>query len=362
MSHSVVSGNWKIWCCEVTSQPKQARGRPRKHEQTATESEVTSEPNRARGRPPKRTNEVDSSPKAKIPKNSPLFHNPKGRDLPEGTDCDPHPVSDPTLQQFHTFVNGTLHILELAKQRAATICRLVENDATLYDRIVEHLNNLPHMYASQHTHLEQDVSVLGMTNPLLFQTFKPVQTTGDGSCLFHALSLTLTGTETCTDLLRLLAVYALVKYKATMMSAFRDAFPLATEQDYALKFTTAVHSAASVTMWGTDYHLFALCLLLNRPIFHYNTNPPAINARAPSSGTLEEFAQRYLSRELATMGDCIYCTSAHRAQLSGGDVHVLPLLPLCVFNQNNVHWVAMLPRTQSALEYIPIPQQRILAD
>ena len=98
------------------------------------------------------------------------------------------------------------------------------------DYFVQHLNALPPVYASEHGHLALDESVLRpcICHPLFFQTFKPVQTTGDGSCLYHALSLTLTGTEMhmYTDLLRLLAIHALVKFKATMTSTFRDAFLL----------------------------------------------------------------------------------------------------------------------------------------
>ena len=67
-----------------------------------------------------------------------------------------------------------------------------------------------------HAHLNKYCSVLGLSHPALFQIFKPVVTTGDGSCLFHALPLTLTGTETCSDLLRLLVVHALVKHTIFM--------------------------------------------------------------------------------------------------------------------------------------------------
>ena len=66
------------------------------------------------------------------------------------------------------------------------------------------LKKLVKAYVSGHPHLEQDNSVLTQAHPLLFETFKPVRNTGDRSCLYHALSLTLTGTETCTDLIRLL--------------------------------------------------------------------------------------------------------------------------------------------------------------
>lgn len=148
----------------------------------------------------------------------------------------------------------------------------MDSDAAVYDDIVLHLNRLPYVYASQHTHLQQDNSVLTLNHPLLFHTFKPVQTTGDGSCLFHALSLTLTGTETCTDLMRLLAVYALAKHRATMMGAFEQAFPMCSQEQHQEKFNSAIHKAVEVPKWGIDPHLFALSLLLDRPILQYNTD------------------------------------------------------------------------------------------
>lgn len=133
------------------------------------------------------------------------------------------------------------------------------------------------MYALQHTQLQQDNTVLRLCHPLIFQTFKPIQTTGDGSCLYHALSLALIGTEACTDLLRLLALHALVKHKATIMSAFRDAFPLATEHVLNVKYTTAIRKAVGIHCWGTDYHLFALSLLLDRPIFNTPQTPTVVS-------------------------------------------------------------------------------------
>ena len=116
----------------------------------------------------------------------------------------------------HVALNGgqARQILSLlAAQTIQAACDTVRGDAAVYDSIVQQLNAFPHVYASEHAQLSKECSVLGLSHPALFQVFKPVATTGDGSCLFHALSLTLTGTETCSDLLRLLVVHALVKYK-----------------------------------------------------------------------------------------------------------------------------------------------------
>ena len=130
------------------------------------------------------------------------------------------------------------------------------------------LNSLPHLYGSQQPQLHKDSSVLDLSHPLLFQTFKPVVTTGDGNCLYHALSLTLTGSESCTPLMRLLTAHALVKHKEIMLSAFARAYPSSSLEDHKLKFENALFKAVRVSDWGTDYHIFALSMLLNRPTFH----------------------------------------------------------------------------------------------
>ena len=53
---------------------------------------------------------------------------------------------------------------------------------------------------------------------------KPVVTSGDGNCLFNALSVTIVGTEHQSAVLRLLCVYGLVKHKDTMLRAIAHAW------------------------------------------------------------------------------------------------------------------------------------------
>ncbi len=159
--------------------------------------------------------------------------------------------------------------------------------------------------------------------------------------------------------MRLLTAHGLVKYKHTMLSAFHDAFPSRTNQANLDTFTTTLKEAVQTNKWGTDYHLFALSLLLDRPIFHYNT---LYDHSVPDASTVEEFAQCFHAHGPGTARHCIYCTSLHKVLLSSGGVSNLPLPPIAVFNKQDVHWVAMLPITQSAMNHIPVPFQRLLAD
>ncbi len=370
----------------ASSGPKRGRGRPRKLKDEFTSNSLgppppkkpATEPQQQCG--PHNTNiEADSvgpqssrepkrgrgRPCRNLDSGAPPHKKPRLESKGKGKQNAPHPAPvNPLLQQFHAVVNTNLHgrtprsiLLELSLQDANSVCGLVGSNAARYDHIVQQLNSLPYVYASEYPHLQQCNPVLGLCHPLLFQTFKPVITTGDGSCLYHALSLTLTGTETCTDLLRLLTVHALVKHRQTVMSAFHDAYRQSSGRDLQELFNTAITTAVNVNLWGTDHQLFALCLLLDRPIFHYNTGPHVTVAN-----TVQQLAQEFLSFELATRVHVVYCTSAHRVVLSSGDVRNLPLLPISLLNQNNTHWVAMLPRAQSAMECIPIPRTRIFAD
>lgn len=119
-------------------------------------------------------------------------------------------------------------------------------------------------------------------------------TTGDGSCLYHTLSLTLTGTEAYSELVRLLAARALVKYKDIMIRAFRDIYQhnMHTNAEFEHELNASLHEAVNASEWGTDHHLFALSLLLDRPIFHYNSST---NIQFTGVTTPQQFAQSFLS-------------------------------------------------------------------
>ena len=88
--------------------------------------------------------------------------------------------------------------------------------------------------------------------------------------MYSALSLTQ-ALSIFTHLIRLLCTYAMVKYKPTMISAFADAFPSNTQASREQMYERALLEALQVGVWGSDYQLFPFSLLMNRPIFKYNT-------------------------------------------------------------------------------------------
>ena len=126
--------------------------------------------------------------------------------------------------------------------------------------------------------------------------------------------------------------------------------------------------AVQVDVWGTDYQLFPFSLLMNRPIFHYNTFFTVSDLLGIMTLTLSDaqnvadLAHRFLAFDPSTRCHVLYCSNAHRALLSSGDIHTLPIMPLCLFNVANQHWVAMLLQSGTVVQYLPIPLTRILTD
>ena len=65
------------------------------------------------------------------------------------------------------------------------------------EAIVEAVNALPAVYATNFLTLPTAVSVANQCHPMtkMLQTYKPVLTTGDGDCMYHALSRVVCGSE-----------------------------------------------------------------------------------------------------------------------------------------------------------------------
>ena len=98
----------------------------------------------------------------------------------------------------------------------------------------------------------------------MLQTYKPVLTTGDGDCMYHALSRVVCGSEQLSKLFRLLTAYSVVKYRDVMIRALQDAFPLQSREENVCKSNTLIVEALKIGSWGSDFHLFPLSLLLDR--------------------------------------------------------------------------------------------------
>ena len=236
---------------------------------------------------------------------------------------------------------------------------------TALDAVALTINALPTPYASCLPHLCVARSVAAQCHPLMLQTFTPVTTTADGNCMYHALSRVVCGSEQLSVVFRLLAAYAVVKYRHVMINALHDAFPLQTHDENERKCNTLLVSALTIGDWGSDFHLFLLSLLLDRPIFLYftfyeNDNGMRSLTLADCSD-VTEFAQRFLARDVGTTRHVQNATSVNRALLASGDVTTLPHLPLAIFLGHN-HFTALLFVSSSVVQHIPIPFTRVLAD
>ena len=76
---------------------------------------------------------------------------------------------------------------------------------------IQAVNALPPVYANELPGLPRAVSVANQFHSLMLQTFKPVLTTADGDCMFHALFGVVCGSEQPSRLFRLLIAYVAVK-------------------------------------------------------------------------------------------------------------------------------------------------------
>jgi hypothetical protein len=97
-----------------------------------------------------------------------------------------------------------------------------------------------------------------------------IKTTGDGDCLFHAISLSIFGNEERTDDIKICTVFILLEYQK-----FFTSFLAA---DYGCSFERLVRKTATKSVWGSSIHLSALSILCLRPIYSYPSNIYSLSA------------------------------------------------------------------------------------
>ena len=131
---------------------------------------------------------------------------------------------------------------------------LVDSLNGMHEAIAQAVNALPPVYANDFAN---------QFHPLMLQTYKPVLTTVDGGCMFHALSRIVCGSK---QLSRVSIAYAVIKRRDVLIGALQHASPSNTRNHVRKAFTLIVH-VLRIGTWGSDFDLFPLSLLLDRPIF-----------------------------------------------------------------------------------------------
>ena len=118
--------------------------------------------------------------------------------------------------------------------------------------------------------------------------------------------------------------------------------------------------------WGTDDHLFVMSLVLDRPIFLFNTfyftdsDTNQVTLSLSDVTDINSLVQRFSSHDVGTRTHVLYCSNAQADLLQGSDLMSLPNSPLCLCH--NYHWVGMLHQDASVSSLIPVPYTRVLQE
>lgn len=98
-----------------------------------------------------------------------------------------------------------------------------------------------------------------------------LKTTGDGNCLYNAVSLSIFGNEDWSLDIKLCMIFILIENE----SFFRD---LIKKFKYEESFERLVEDSATVEEYGTEFNIMALSLLFLRPIKCYSISNLALNS------------------------------------------------------------------------------------
>ena len=125
----------------------------------------------------------------------------------------PSPVVKPHLTSLHPSIvcSETLNVLQtvqillggsasnvlmtLATFTYDQLCEYCTRYKWSFNRIVCAVSDILTPYAALEPDLCQDITASNQCHPILHQVLKPIVTSGDGNCLFNALSLTIAGSE-----------------------------------------------------------------------------------------------------------------------------------------------------------------------
>jgi hypothetical protein len=107
-----------------------------------------------------------------------------------------------------------------------------------------------------------DDAVQDRIHPCMQQYYQAIHCPADGNCLYHAMSISLTGSEHISDKLRKVACLILLDHRH-WFEYLIEIHPMADT------FETLLQDVWTNNNWGNEYHILALSIALERPIFQY---------------------------------------------------------------------------------------------
>ena len=112
--------------------------------------------------------------------------------------------------------------------------------------------------------------------------FLPIQTPGDGNCMWHMVSRSLCGNCSLTNLLKDMTVITFFMLEQKFIEIMtidirannKDANEIQLREQATQRFHRAVQVAKTPGEWGDEYHLLALTTFLATKISIYNFYHP----------------------------------------------------------------------------------------
>ena len=128
--------------------------------------------------------------------------------------------------------------------------------------------------------------------------------------------------------------------------------------DPQVKYNDIVLTSLTLGAWGEYYHIHALAVVMNVPIFQYctfrhETNMCLLDSSLSPSGLVEAFKRR----ERFTRGHLLFCSSEQKQKIDGGDLGGFPRFYITM-----THYVALMYISSDSHELIPIPDSRLIQD
>lgn len=141
---------------------------------------------------------------------------------------------------------------------------LVDQNRDLIETLTHVIRDAPAFRNYDMTQYEIDYSVKETFNPHFWHDRQPIITTADGNCQYHAVSLSLTGSEDYTQEVRLATVMAVIDNREWFDSILK-LIDGGTVLDL-------LHTIARSYSWGNETTLKAIAVAIKRRIFLYTCN------------------------------------------------------------------------------------------
>lgn len=140
----------------------------------------------------------------------------------------------------------------------------IDQNRDLIESLTRIVREAPAFRNYEISNYQIDYSVKESFNPNFWHDREPIVTTADGNCQYHAVSMSLTGSEAYTPEVRLATAVAVVDNREWF-----DAMLKLIDRGTVLDL---VHTIARNYSWGDETTLKAIAVAINRRIFLYTCN------------------------------------------------------------------------------------------